>query len=203
MKDFQSQTFCLTGVIPGIARADILSHIAARDGEFTDRMNKSVTILVVGERGQGTNKYEKALQYGTEIMEYEEFMRWMMHTPIVDKDAHLVNLQRGSSRKYLGGAHVVNPMTGAKNPLPWAGVDESQKAKDESMEVDEGQKAKVESPQPSALSPQPSFDWSKFWSSIAAILVILYKGALVVAGLSICVVLWLIGIPVSPSSLPR
>jgi hypothetical protein len=177
MKDFQSQTFCLTGVIPGIARADILSHIAARDGEFTDRMNKSVTILIVGERGQGTNKYEKALQYGTEIMEYEEFMRWMMRTPLVDKDAHLVNLQRGSSRKYLGGAHVVPPSALRHQPST--------------------------PPQPSALSPQPSFDWSKFWSSIAAILVIIYKGALVVAGLSLCVVFWLIGIPVSPSSLPR
>lgn len=218
MKDFQSQTFCLTGVIPGIARADILSHIAARDGEFTDRMNKSVTILVVGERGQGTNKYEKALQYGTEIMEYEEFMRWMMHTPLVDKDAHLVNLHRGSSRKYLGGAHVVPPSAISHQPSfdEWlkskvgsmADADEWQKAQGESMEVDEGQKAKDESKlstpsQPSALSSQPSFDWSKVWDTIAAILVIIYKGALVVAGLSICVVLWLIGIPVSPSSLPR
>lgn len=191
MKDFQSQTFCLTGVIPGIARADILSHIAARDGEFTDRMNKSVTILVVGERGQGTNKYEKALQYGTEIMEYEEFMRWMMHTPLVDKDAHLVNLQRGSSRKYLGGAHVVPPSALSHQPS----FDEGQKAKDESQ--------LPTPPQPSVLSPQPSFDWSKVWDTIAAILVIIYKGMIVLAGLSICVVLWLIGIPASPSSLPR
>lgn len=218
MKDFQSQTFCLTGVIPGIARADILSHIAARDGEFTDRMNKSVTILVVGERGQGTNKYEKALQYGTEIMEYEEFMRWMMHTPLVDKDAHLVNLHRGSSCKYLGGAHVVPPSALKHRPSfdEWlkskvgsmADADEGQKAQGESLEVDEGQKAKDESqlptpPQPSALSPQPSFDWSKAWDTIAAIFIILYKGMIVLAGLSICVVLWLIGIPASPSSLPR
>lgn len=218
MKDFQSQTFCLTGVIPGIARADILSHIAARDGEFTDRMNKSVTILVVGERGQGTNKYEKALQYGTEIMEYEEFMRWMMRTPLVDKDAHLVNLQRGSSRKYLGGAHVVPPSALSHQPSfdEWlkskvgsmADADERQRAKVESMEVDEGQKAKNESQlstpsQSSVLSPQPSFDWSKVWDTIAAIFIILYKGMIVLAGLSICVVLWLIGIPVSPSSLPR
>lgn len=212
MKDFQSQTFCLTGVIPGIARADILSHIAARDGEFTDRMNKYVTVLVVGERGQGTNKYEKALQYGTEIMEYEEFMRWMMHTPLVDKDAHLVNLHRGSSKKYLGGAHVVPPSALRHQPSfdEWlkskvgsmADADEGQKAKDESQEVGESQKAKDES-QPSALSPQPSFDWSKVWDTIAAILVILYKGMIMLAGLSICVVLWLIGIPVSPSSLPR
>lgn len=225
MKDFQSQTFCLTGVIPGIARADILSHIAARDGEFTDRMNKSVTILVVGERGQGTNKYEKALQYGIEIMEYEEFMRWMMHTPLVDKDAHLVNLHRGSSRKYLGGAHVVPPSALRHRPSfdEWlkskvgsmADADEGQKAQGESVEVDEGQKAKDESQevgesqkakdesQPSALSPQPSFDWSKVWDTIAAIFIILYKGMIVLAGLSICVVLWLIGIPASPSSLPR
>ena len=193
MKDFQSQTFCLTGVIPGIARADILSHIAARDGEFTDRMNKSVTILVVGERGQGTNKYEKALQYGTEIMEYEEFMRWMMHTPLVDKDAHLVNLHRGSSRKYLGGAHVVNPVTGEKNPLPWECVNEEPEPAPTHTEE--------ESIPHSSFHTPLSFDGSKVWNTIAAIFIIVYKGLIVLAGVSICVVLWLIGIPASPSAI--
>lgn len=193
MKDFQSQTFCLTGVIPGIARADVFDHIAARDGEFVDRMNKSVTILIVGERGQGTSKYTKAEQYGTEMMEYEEFMAWLFRTPIVDKDAHLVNLQRGSSRKYLGGAHVVNPMTGEKNPLPWECVNEEPEPAPTHTED-------VSIPHSSCHTPH-SFDGSKVWNTIAAIFIIVYKGLIVLAGVSICVVLWLIGIPASPSAI--
>lgn len=191
MKDFQAQVFCLTGVIPGIARADVFDHIAARDGEFVDRMNKSVTILIVGERGQGTTKYEKALQYGTEIMQYEQFMAWMFRTPIVDKDAHLVNLQRGSSRKYLGGAHVVNPVTGEKNPLPW-----EQTPSDSPCTWRGVGEAPASSEAPT--KKESSFDWAQFWSTVAAIIVVICKGAVVLAGISICVVFWLIGIPVAP-----
>ena len=197
MKDFQSQVFCLTGVIPGLARADVFDHIAARDGGFVDRMNKSVTILIVGERGQGTSKYAKAEQYGTEMMEYDEFMSWLFRTPIVDKDAHLVDLQRGSSKKYLGGAHKVEPIRneelGIRNEE--LGIrNEELNAESEPTPTH----TEEESIPHSSFHIPNSFDWSRVWDIIAAIFIILYKGLIVTAGISICVVLWLIGIPTAP-----
>lgn len=41
-------------------------------------------------------------------------------------------------------------------------------------------------------------DWSKVFSMVIAILVRIAKGVLLVAVVSVCVVLWLVGIPVSP-----
>ena len=233
MKDFQSQVFCLTGAVPGFSRGDLWEHIAARDGEFSEHMNKSVTILVVGERGQGTSKYEKALQYDTEIMEYEQFLSWLWRTPVVDKDAHLRPLNKP---RRIGGAHVIDPMTGQKNGLPW----EEPQAREKVQEVQESLNS-----QPSTLNSQPSNDWHPGWaqeahtdstdntdsmedvrcekkklqffnwlrrakgsstlqflSSLAAaigtILIIIGKAVLFICGLSSCVVLWLVGIPVKP-----
>ena len=227
MKEFQSQVFCLTGAVPGFSRGDLWEHIAARDGEFSEHMNKSVTILVVGERGQGTSKYEKALNYDTEIMEYEQFLSWLWRTPVVDKDAHLRPLNRP---RRIGGAHVIDPMTGQKNGLPW----EEPQAREKVQEVQESLNS-----QPSTLNSQPSNDWHPGWaqeahtdstdntdsmvqgsrlkvqeslnakpstlnylSNIAAaigtILIIIGKAVLFICGLSICVVLWLVGIPVKP-----
>lgn len=235
MKEFQSQVFCLTGAVPGFSRGDLWEHIAARDGEFSEHMNKSVTILVVGERGQGTSKYEKALQYDTEIMEYEQFLSWLWRTPVVDKDAHLRPLNRP---RRIGGANAVAPVQGSK----------VQEVQGESFDDFLGRKLGIEvgcpaesmpTPPTSNLQPQPSEDWHSGWaqeahtdstdntdsmvqgsrfkvqeslnakpstlnylSNIAAaigtILIIIGKAVLFICGLSICVVLWLCGIPIKP-----
>ena len=241
MKEFQSQVFCLTGAVPGFSRGDLWEHIAARDGEFSEHMNKSVTILVVGERGQGTSKYEKALNYDTEIMEYEQFLSWLWRTPVVDKDAHLRPLNKP---RRIGGAHQVAPVQGSKvQEVQGESFDEwlSRKAGVDIPEVQEGGDMSLshQDSQPSTLNPQPSNDWHPSWaqeahtdstdntdsmvqgsrfkvqeslnakpstlnylSNIAAaigtILIIIGKAVLFICGLSICVVLWLCGIPVKP-----
>lgn len=177
--NFNEQTFCITGVVPGICRNDLLEHIEARDAEWTDRMSKAVTVLVIGERVCGTTKYEKAMKYGTQTMEYEEFMRWMMHTPLADPNAHIRPLEQGSSRKYLGGAHVVAPCSN------------DNENDNENLFVDENDMP---------MRPESTLtdDICKVVSTIAAIAIVLVKGALVVAGVSLCVVFWLCGIPVAP-----
>lgn len=177
MKNFQEQVFCITGVVPMYSRTDLFDHISARDGEYVDRMTKRVTILVLGEGGVGTTKYDKAVKYGTEIMGYEDFIRWLYATPLVDSSAHLRPLEKGSARKYLCGAHVTKPVS--------AGANESQEYQ----------------PEPDILPigdtpTQKGFDWTKLLKAIAAIIIVIFKGALVVCGMSICVVLWLCGIPV-------
>ncbi len=48
------------------------------------------------------------------------------------------------------------------------------------------------------MEKKKSFEWGSFFSKLFAILVIIAKGVIVAAGVAVCVVLWLIGIPVTP-----
>ena len=216
MKDFQQQVFCLTGVIPGLARADVWRHIEVRDGEWSERMTKEVTVLVVGERGVGTGKYEKAVQYGTELMKYTKFLAWIDSVPVVDKDAHVRPILEGSAKKYLTGAHVINPMIGEKNPLPWEQGEFDLKTKQthpqtppsmdgSSMDADvEPETVKPETSLPiegemSKGQRGSGLEWlCKAVAAIAAVFVIISKVLLVTCGVAICVCLWLVGIPATP-----
>ena len=220
MKEFQSQVFCLTGAVPGFSRGDLWEHIAARDGEFSEHMNKSVTILVVGERGQGTSKYEKALQYGTEIMEYEQFLSWLWRTPVVDKDAHLRPLNKP---RRIGGAHQVAPVQGSKvQEVQGESFDEFLSRKTgtktlsptlprngegepsgndwhpswaQDVQEDVPQADNTPHGKPAQLRGRGWERVSTFAAAIGTILIIIGKAVLFICGLSICVVLWLCGIP--------
>ena len=174
MKDFQAQVFCLTGVIPEFARTDIFDHIAARDGEYVEGMTKSVTILVVGERGEGTNKYKKALQYGTETMPYEDFMAWLFKTPVVDSNAHLRDLSQGSSSRHLCGAHVTPPCS------------------NENLNENENDNLSH-----SNLSPF-NCQLSTFLRAAAAVLIIIMRSLVALSVVCLCICLWCIGIPAKP-----
>ena len=221
MKDFQAQVFCLTGAVPGFSRGDIFEHIAARDGEYSERMTKAVTILIVGERGQYTSKHSKADEYGTETMPYDEFMAWMFRTPIVDKDAHLRPLTKP---RRIGGAHVVSPTTGEKNGLPWergneelgVGDDGRWKMEDGRCMREEGRCMRNEElgvrSEESTVNCQLStvnsrkrhwfcrVPWLKIGKGIVTILIVVSKAALVMAAVCVCVVFWLCGIP---AALPK
>lgn len=170
MKDFQQQVFCLTGVIPGLARADVWRHIEVRDGEWSERMTKEVTVLVVGERGVGTGKYEKAVQYGTELMKYTKFLAWIDSVPVVDKDAHVRPILEGSAKKYQCGAHVINPMTGEKNPLPWEQGEfdlKPEAVSGERLEVSEAHTPQSQGDSSPNLGEQPKVSTSEVSSSEA------------------------------------
>lgn len=184
MKDFQAQVFCLTGVIPEFSRTDIFDHIAARDGEYVERMTKGVTILVVGERGEGTTKYKKALQYGTETMPYEDFMAWLFCTPVVDSNAHLRDLSQGSSSRHLCGAHVTPP-----NDADASRNDDAASRNDD-ITISRNNEGKKGGSSFTKLIP--------FLRAAAAVLIIIMRSLVVLSAVCLCICLWCIGIPAKP-----
>ena len=199
MRDFQAQVFCLTGAVPGFSRGDIFEHILARDGEYSERLTKAVTILIVGERGQYTSKHSKADEYGTETMPYDEFMAWMFRTPIVDKDAHLRPLTKP---RRIGGAHVVAPQLGVRSEELGVGNDGRWKMEDGRCMRDE--ELGVRSEESTVNSRKRHWfcrvPWLKIGKGIATILIVVSKAALVMAAVCVCVVFWLCGIP---AALPK
>jgi len=182
MKDFQAQVFCLTGVIPEFSRTDIFDHIAARDGEYVERMTKDVTILVVGERGESTTKYKKALAYGTKTMPYEDFMAWLFSTPVVDSNAHLRDLSQGSSSRHLCGAHVTSPNNAAAHSSRNNDITISRN--------NEGGNNDISTKEGGRLMP--------FLRVAAAVLIIIMRSLVALSAVCLCVCLWCIGIPAKP-----
>lgn len=212
IKDFQAETFCITGSIPHWSRGDLFTQIEVRDGEYVDRMTKSVTVLVYGYRTG--SKIDKAMQYGTKLMEWSEFLTLLAMTPIVDteKAKHIQSIYDGTPRKYLGGAHVVQPM---EERMIWRHDNENQSVsedlKPETVKLEPTESVSsseaitpseaVTSPltsEPKAVTPTSAFSWRELVSGIAAVFIILMKGVSVICGLAICVCLWLIGIPARP-----
>jgi len=191
IKDFQAEVFCITGSIPHWSRGDLFTQIEVRDGEYVDRMTKSVTVLVYGYRTGA--KIDKALQYGTKLMEWREFLTLLAMTPIVDteKAKHIQSLSDGTPRKYLGGAHVVQPMDKETHPQP---LPASEGSMHQEPANDNGQWSMV-----NGQCQKDKWRWvSELVSGIAAVLILLVKGLTVVCGLAICVCLWLVGIPAKP-----
>jgi NAD-dependent DNA ligase len=211
----EADVICLTGTIPGIARQDVCGYIRGKGLWYSDRMTKDVTILVVGERGEGTTKYQKAVKYGTELMPYNEFMAWLFRTPILDKDAHLRPLDKP---KRIGGAHVVSPTTGKKNSLPLTATvcempqPETEPAwvvtavyEPEPMDSEEDSLGVVEedSADDDAVPPEPRalifrIPWRKIGKGLAMAVLIAGKVLWAVCVVCMCVVLWLCGIPAKP-----
>lgn len=195
IKDFQAEVFCITGSIPHWSRGDLFTQIEVRDGEYVDRMTKSVTVLVYGYRTGA--KIDKAMQYGTKLMEWREFLTLLAMTPVVDteKAKYIQSIYDGTPRKYLGGAHVVQPM---EERMIWRHDNENQSVSDDVKP----ETVKLETTEPvsssEAVTPTSAFSWRELVSGIAAVLIILVKGLAVVCGLSICVCLWLVGIPARP-----
>ena len=219
IKDFQAEVFCITGSIPHWSRSDLFTQIEVRDGEYVDRMTKSVTVLVYGYRTG--SKIDKAIQYGTKLMEWREFLTLLAMTPVVDteKAKCIQSIYDGTPRKYLGGAHVVQPM---EERMIWGHDNKNQSVSDEGLAVSDDLKPEtlnleplepvssseaitpseaVTSPltsEPKAVTPTSDFSWRELVSGIAAVFIILVKGLAVVCGLAICVCLWLVGIPAKP-----
>jgi len=225
IKDFQAEVFCITGSIPHWSRGDLFTQIEVRDGEYVDRMTRNVTVLVYGYRTGA--KIDKALQYGTKLMEWREFLTLLAMTPIVDteKAKYIGDLSQGTPRKYLGGAHVVQPM---EERMIWgreerrvkseeSGEDENPSVIGERLAVSEDLKPETTDPvssseaitpseavtssltsEPKAVTPMSTFSWKELISGIAAVLILLVKGLTVICGLAICVCLWLVGIPAKP-----
>lgn len=213
IKDFQSEVFCITGSIPHWSRGDLFTQIEVRDGEYVDRMTKSVTVLVYGYRTG--SKIDKAIQYGTKLMEWSEFLTLLAMTPVVDteKAKHIQSIYDGTPRKYLGGAHVVQPMDKKTHPLDPSPAREGSMHQEDVSKVQEVQEVcKVShetiSTVTTPLTHREGLGVGLFlthsegkwgWvSGIAAVFIILMKGVSVICGLAICVCLWLIGIPARP-----
>ena len=220
IKDFQAEVFCITGSIPHWSRGDLFTQIEVRDGEYVDRMTRNVTVLVYGYRTGA--KIDKALQYGTKLMEWREFLTLLAMTPIVDteKAKYIQSLSDGTPRKYLGGAHVVQPMdkeTPSSSPSMGRDDNENPSVIGERLSVSEDLKPETTDPvssseaitpseavtspltsEPKAVTPMSTFSWKELISGIAAVLILLVKGLTVICGLAICVCLWLVGIPAKP-----
>ena len=214
IKDFQSEVFCITGSIPHWSRGDLFTQIEVRDGEYVDRMTKSVTVLVYGYRTGA--KIDKAIQYGTKLMEWHEFLTLLAMTPIVDteKAKYIQSIYDGTPRKYLGGAHVVQPMDKKTHPQPLLQEEthplDPSPAREGSMHQEDvsqmvnGQSSDGKCETISTVTTplthrEGKWGWvSEFISGIAAILIILVKGVSVICGLAICVCLWLVGISARP-----
>ena len=217
IKDFQAEVFCITGSIPHWSRGDLFTQIEVRDGEYVDRMTKSVTVLVYGYRTGA--KIDKALQYGTKLMEWREFLTLLAMTPIVDteKAKYIGDLSQGTPRKYLGGAHVVQPMDKREQTLSNSPLKGEDVVSGERLSVREDVKPETTDPvssseaitpseavtspltsEPKAVTPMSTFSWKELISGIAAVLILLVKGLTVICGLAICVCLWLVGIPAKP-----
>ena len=203
IKDFQSEVFCITGSIPHWSRGDLFTQIEVRDGEYVDRMTKSVTVLVYGYRTGA--KIDKAMQYGTKLMEWSEFLTLLAMTPIVDteKAKHIQSIYDGTPRKYLGGAHVVQPMDKKTHPQPLPVSEGSMHQEDVNQMVNgqssDGKCETISTVTTPLTHREGKWGWvSELVSGIAAVFIILMKGLTVVCGLAVCVCLWLVGISVKP-----
>lgn len=86
IKDFQREVFCVTGVYEKNTRDILLRRIESRDGEYTPRINKSTTVVVLGF-GPGKRTIEKAEKYNIPFMDQTEFELLLRETPIIDHDA--------------------------------------------------------------------------------------------------------------------
>lgn len=86
IKDFQREVFCVTGIYEKNTREVLLHRIESRDGEYTQRINKSTTVVVLGF-GPGKRTLEKAEKYNIPFMDQAEFELLLQSTPIIDHDA--------------------------------------------------------------------------------------------------------------------
>jgi len=60
-------------VFTGFRNADLEKKIEAQGGEIGNSLSKKTSILVMKEKGSGSTKEKKALEYGVEVMTIEEF----------------------------------------------------------------------------------------------------------------------------------
>ncbi|MBR1377943.1 MAG: BRCT domain-containing protein [Bacteroidaceae bacterium] len=219
VKDFQAEVFCLTGAVPMWSRTDLLAHIEARDGEWTERVTRNTTILVVGQRAG--SKLDKAEEYGLRMMKASDFLQLLAVTPVIDPDANLRPLSHGSSRKYLGGAHAISPNARPAQPetpaqpalsvlggsaVEYEPVCTSTPRYDVTDIYNAAPLADEPAPDGSAIEETKihhtlirRIPWRLISEGTLAILVVIFRATLVLSVCSICVVFWLMGIPVSPS----
>lgn len=196
IRDFQAEVFCITGSVPGFCRDDLWQHIQARDGEFTNRINRTVTILVYGVRVG--SKYQQALDRGIHTMHWRDFLQLLARTPVIDPDAHLRPLHMGSARRYLGGAHVTPPVP---HPAPATVVPLHAEPSDPEYVV-----THIYEPEPvcntAALPERPRKSRMHvvrhILSGALTVLLALARVVVAVAAVALCIVFWLVGIPARP-----
>jgi NAD-dependent DNA ligase len=60
-------------VFTGFRNTDLEKKIESLGGEIGNSLSKKTSILVMKEKGSGSSKEKKALDYGVEVMTVEEF----------------------------------------------------------------------------------------------------------------------------------
>lgn len=187
IKDFQAEVFCITGVLPGLPRGDAWEHIAARDGEFTERITRRTTVCVIGERAGA--KADQAEARGIRLMEWYEFVQLLQRVPLVDTAAHLRPLG-SSSRLHCGGYHATgHPMAGQHLPTPSDGSTSAGDIVTPTTDTPPTDTDDEEEP------TRRGVDWAAVGSVCMAVLSGLCVVLQVLAGVSLAVVLFLIGCP--------
>ena len=188
IKDFQREVFCITGVISGMSRGDAWAHIEARDGEWTENVTKATTVCVVG--GRPGSKMLKAEERGIPLMSEYEFRRLLAMTPLVDESMHLRPLY---APKAIGGYHA------SGHPLAGTTKSRTDGATEQRTDgVTEQRTDPTMNHEPLTQNHKPHIRWVDIFRHVAAVFIILARGLAVVCGLSVCVCLWLVGIPVKP-----
>ncbi|MBS7262905.1 MAG: NAD-dependent DNA ligase LigA, partial [Eubacteriales bacterium] len=69
---FSGEVFVLTGTLAGFTRAEAAAEITARGGTCAESVNKSVTVVLYGEKAG--SKLEKARKTGIRLMDEAEFL---------------------------------------------------------------------------------------------------------------------------------
>ena len=62
-------------VFTGFRNPELEKKIEALGGEVANSLSKKTSILIMKEKGSGSSKEKKALDYGVEVMTVEEFER--------------------------------------------------------------------------------------------------------------------------------
>jgi DNA ligase (NAD+) len=65
-------------VFTGFRNADLEKQIESLGGEIGNSLSKKTTILVMKEKGSGSSKEKKAMDYGVEVMTVEEFEGYLI-----------------------------------------------------------------------------------------------------------------------------
>lgn len=196
IKDFQAEVFCITGKVDGWSRGELWGQITARDGEYTERITRETTVCVYGSNAG--EKLGKARERGIRLMGQTEFLKLLAATPVVGEWKGMRSIIRDTNWRSM---EIVEMIRGQEQTTE--SVSEDLKPETMKLETTESVSSSeaVTSPltsEPKAVTSTSAFSWRELVSGIAAILIILVKGLAVVCGLSICVCLWLVGIPARP-----
>ena len=205
--DFVAENFCLTGKMQR-GRKVLHRMIERRDGSYEERVNKWVTVLVVGE--DAGNKLDDAQRRNLRLLPDTEFIKLLARVPEVEG---IESLSPDPSPKREGSmptAPAAAPTAAPTPPPAPSASDGCPVGTQQSLFPEEESPApapteEVATPHPhwaGHVTPviTPRKKW-RFWKIaghvLLYVLIILSRASLVLAGISLAIVLWLAGIPAS------